>query len=561
MMAREPVVTLDDKPPNAVVLDDLLCQAVHGWGHRPAMDFLGRRWTYRQLGALVGRVARGLQDLGVGPGSRIGLCLPNTPYYVILYYAVLRIGGTVVNFNPLYVERELTQQIADSETTIMITMDLEAVYRRVANVAQASGLHRLIVCPMAAILPPVKAVLFRQLKRRDVAAIPQDALHLPFAALLRNPAAATPVCVAPSDLAVLQYTGGTTGVPKGAMLSHANLVANCRQVRAHWSGGQVGQERILAVLPFFHVFAMTSVLNYSISMAAEIVMLPRFELAAMLKTIVRRRITIVNAVPTIYTAVNTAAAKGKVDLASIRFSVSGGAPLPGDVRERFVALTGCKLVEGYGLTEASPVVSCNPPDGVVKPGSAGLPMVDTTIEIRDPVDGVAVPAGKRGEVCVRGPQVMQGYWKNPDATAETIADGALRTGDIGYLDEDGYLFLVDRIKDVILCGGYNVYPRVLEDALYEHPDVLEATVIGIPDAYRGQAPKAFVVLRAGAAATSDDLKAHLATYVSKIERPSEIEIRDSLPKTLIGKLSKKELVAEHRAAESAGSDGPATRTA
>ena len=544
---------LDDMQGRVGVLDDLLRGAMAQWSGRPAMDFLGRRWTYAQLGALVDRAARGLQDMGVGPGTRFGLCLPNTPYYVVLFYAALRTGATVVNFNPLYVERELAFQIRDSGTTVMAVMDLEAVYRRVANVAAASGLTRLIVCPMAEILPPVKAALFRTFKRRDVAAIPKDTVHVPFSSLVRNAAPPDSVPVQPSDLAVLQYTGGTTGTPKGAMLTHANLLANCRQVQAHWPGGQAGRERILAVLPFFHVFAMTSVLNYSVAMAAEIVMLPRFELGAMLKAIARRRITVVNAVPTIYTAVNTEAAKRKLNLSSIRFSVSGGAPLPGEVRERFVALTGCKLVEGYGLSEASPVVSCNPPDGLVKPGSAGVPMIDTVIEIRDSATGRLLPTGERGEVCIRGPQVMAGYWQRPAETAAVFVDGALRTGDVGFVDEDGYLFLVDRIKDVILCGGYNVYPRVLEDALYEHPAVLEATVIGVPDAYRGQAPKAFVVLRQSAAATPDELKAHLAGYVSKIELPREVVIRDSLPKTMIGKLSKKELVAEESASTAAAS--------
>ncbi len=528
-------------------LDDLLRAAVAQWGGQPAMDFLGRRWMYWQLGALVDRATRGLQDLGVGPGVKVGLCLPNTPYYVVLYYAVLRAGGTVVNYNPLYVERELTHQILDSGTTIMAVMDLEAVYRKVANVASATGLRRLIVCPMAGILPPTKALLFRLFKRRDRAAITMGGLHVAFADIVHSAEPATSVTIDPADVAVLQYTGGTTGVPKGVMLSHANLAANCRQARVHWPGARPGHERVLAVLPFFHVFAMTSVLNYAIGLAAEIVMLPRFELGAMLKAIKRRQVTIVNAVPTIYTAVNAAAEAGKVDLRSLAFSVSGGAPLPEEVRERFVKLTGCKLVEGYGLSEASPVVSCNPPDGEVKPGSAGLPMADTVVEIRDPESGQLLPTGERGEVCVRGPQVMRGYWQRPDDTAAVFVAGALRTGDIGYLDEDGYLFLVDRIKDVILCGGYNVYPRVLEDALYEHPAVLEATVIGVPDPYRGQVPKAFVVLRQGASAAPNELRTFLLGYVSKIELPRDVVIRDSLPKTMIGKLSKKELVAEEAA--------------
>ena len=541
----------------AVPVADLLAHAAAQHGSRPAMDFLGRRWTYAALGALVDRAARGLQDLGVGPGVKVGLCLPNTPYYVILYYATLKAGGTVVNYNPLYVERELIHQINDSGTRIMAVLDLEAVYRRVANVAASAGLERIIVCPMAGILPPLKGALFRVLKRRDRAAIPADALHWPFARLLALREAPAPVAIHPAHaVAVLPYTGGTTGVPKGAMLTHANLTENCRQVAAHWSGAVPGQERVLAVLPFFHVFAMTAVLNYATAIGAEVVMLPRFELRQALAAIAARRITIFHAVPTIYAAINTAAATQKLTLGSIKFSVSGGAPLPGEVRERFAALTGCKLVEGYGLTEASPVVACNPPGGVVKAGSVGIPLRGTTIEIRDPDHPLQrLRAGERGEICVRGPQVMAGYWNRPADTAAVFVDGALRTGDIGYLDEDGYLFLVDRIKDVILCGGYNVYPRVLEDALYEHPAVLEATVIGIPDAYRGQAPKAFVVLRPGHEVTGGDLRDFLAGYVSKLELPKSVEIRQSLPKTMIGKLSKKELVAEE--AELARAAGPA----
>ena len=533
----------------AGLVADLLGDAVAQYGSRPAMDFLGRRWTYAALGDLVDRACRGLQDLGVGPGVKVGLCLPNTPYYVILYYATLKAGGTVVNFNPLYVERELIHQLCDSGTQIMAVLDLEAVYRRVANVAAAAGLQRIIVCPMAGILPPLKGALFRALKRRDRAAIPADALHLRFASLLANRAPPSPAAIDPAHaIAVLQYTGGTTGVPKGAMLTHANLVANCRQVAAHWPAAVPGQERVLAVLPFFHVFAMTSVLNYATMIGAEVVILPRFELRQALATIAARRITIFHAVPTIYAAINTAAATQKLALSSIKFSVSGGAPLPAEVRERFAALTGCKLVEGYGLTEASPVVACNRPDGVMKAGSVGVPLLGTIVEIHDPEQPLQrLPTGERGEVCVRGPQVMAGYWNRPADTAAVFVDGALRTGDIGYLDDDGYLFLVDRIKDVILCGGYNVYPRVLEDALYEHPAVLEATVIGIPDAYRGQAPKAFVVLRPGHAATGEELRQFLTGYVSKLELPKSVEIRQSLPKTMIGKLSKKELVAEEAA--------------
>lgn len=525
---------------------DLLDSTVARFGNRPAMEFLGRRWTYAALGALVARATRGLQDLGVGRGTMVGLCLPNTPYSVIFYYAALNAGATVVNYNPLYVERELAYQIKDSGTTVMVVLDLEMIYRKVANVAEAAGLKTLIVCPMTGVLTPSKAALFRLFKRRDLAQIVSDACHVSFAAIIANRAAPTPVAIDPaSDIAVLQYTGGTTGVPKGAMLTHANLTANCRQVIAHWDGTRPGQEVVLAVLPLFHVFAMTSVMNYAIATGAELVLLPRFELAQVIATIEREKVTIFSAVPTIYTAINAEAVKHKPDLRSIRLSISGGAPLPNEVRVAFTALTGCFLVEGYGLTEASPTVTCTPPAGEVKSGSVGIPMWGTTVEIRDPVNPEQIlPAGEKGEVCVRGPQVMAGYWKRPVNTKAVFVDGALRTGDIGYLDADGYLFLVDRIKDVILYSGFNVYPRVLEEALYQHPAVHEAVVIGVPDAYRGQAPKAFVTLKPNAAVTGEELRTFLAEHVSKIEMPRSVEIRDSLPKTIIGKLSKKELLAE-----------------
>ena len=529
-------------------LPDLLAASVARFGDRPAMDFLGRRWSYRKLGRLVERATRGFQDLGVKPGSKVGLCLPNTPYYIVCYVAVLAAGGTVVNFNPLYVERELLHQIADSGTTIMVVMDLEASYRRVANVAAQAGLQRLVVCPMASILPVAKAAMFTLLKRQERAAIPKDKLHLRFADLVRNRARPDAVAIEPAGLAVLQYTGGTTGVPKAAMLSHANLLANTAQMGALWPEAEAGRERLLAVLPFFHVFAMTSVLNFGLALGGEIVMLPRFAIGPMLAAITRRKITLLSAVPTIYTAVNAQAGSKAVDLRSLKFSISGGAPLPPEVRTRFVAATGCPLVEGYGLTEASPIVSCNPPQSEGKAGSVGLPLAGTLVEIRDPAAlERQLPVGERGEICVRGPQVMAGYYNRVAETEAVFVEGALRTGDIGYVDEDGYLFIVDRIKDVILCGGFNVYPRVIEDALYEHPAVLEATVIGVPDVYRGEAPKAFVVLRPGASATPDELKEHLAACVSKIELPREIELREALPKTMVGKLSKKELVAEEAA--------------
>jgi long-chain acyl-CoA synthetase len=524
------------------ILDD----AVARYPGRPCIDFLDSRWSYAAIGDLVSRAAAGFRKLGVRKGVTVGLCLPNTHYYVVCYFAILKAGGIVVNYNPLYVERELAFQIKDSGTRIMVTMDLALIYPKVAAMLADGLLDTIVVCPMADALSGLKRLLFPIVRRKDLATVPRDARHVPFARLVAEPGDGTLPAVDPvADVAVLQYTGGTTGVPKGAMLTHHNIRANAIQAARHVPSPDFGKERMLGVLPLFHVFAMTVVMNAAICFGAELVLLPRFELGQVMQALRKKRPTMFPGVPTIYTVINTHPDAKPENLSSLSFCMSGGAPLPMEVKLRFEALTGCSLVEGYGLSEASPVVTANPPGGNIKTGSIGLPLYGTTIELRDPDTGrIVEEVGKRGEICVRGPQVMLGYWNRPDETARVFIDGALRTGDVGYRDEEGYYYLVDRIKDLILCGGYNVYPRVIEEALYRHPDVAEAVVIGIPDAYRGQAPKAFVKLRDGAKATPETLHAFLTSEVSKIEMPKLIEIRDTLPRTLIGKLSKKELVEE-----------------
>lgn len=533
-----------------VPVPELLDRSVAAYGARPALNFLGRQWTYAELGRLVDQVAAGLQAEGIGPGSKVGLCLPNTPYSVIFFFAVMKAGGTVVNFSPLYVEREIRHQIRDSGTTVMVVPDVKVIHARVAAVAHEAGLKSIIVCPMAGVLPWVKGMLFTLFKRKDQAEYHlRDGLHLPFAALLTHGAHPRPVAIDPvQDIAVLQYTGGTTGVPKGAMLTHANISANAQQVMAHTECRRMGVKRVVGVLPLFHVFAMQTVMVIPICLGAEILLVPRFTLSDVLDLIEREKPDMVPGVPTIFSAINGVVGIERRDLSSLNFCISGGAPLPKEVRERFEALTGCKLVEGYGLSETSPVVSANPPLGLVKDGSVGTALPQTVIEIHD----LANPrrlcgVGEKGEVCVRGPQVMRGYYNRPFDNNDIFLDGALRTGDVGYLDEDGYLFLVDRIKDVILCGGYNVYPRVIEEALYLHPAVSEAVAIAVSDSYRGQAPKAFVTLREGMSATPDELMTFLTAQVSKIELPKAVEIRESLPKSMVGKLSKKELIEEEKA--------------
>lgn len=513
-----------------------------------AIDFMGASTTFSALAKEVARATAGLQALGVVKGTRVALCLPNTPHYPVLFLATLRAGGVVVNVNPLYVERELRHLLLDSGAEIIATCDLPDVQAKVSSVATELGLRHVISCPIAGALPTFKSLAYRLLRRKEIASVPRDGRHIAYDALLAGRGSAAPVAVKPDAVAVLQYTGGTTGVPKAAMLSHANLVAQA-DATVIWMGGErPGQERIFGALPLFHVFALTTVFSLSLRIGAQMVLMPRFELDKALKLIARARPTLFPAVPTIFRAIAAGADRHPVDLSMIRACISGGAPLPGEVCEAFERKTKGRLVEGYGLSEASPIITCNPLDGPDRPASAGLPFPGTTIEIRDPAAPHHIlDTGVSGEICARGPQVMSGYWNKPDETANVFCEGALRTGDIGFLDQDGFLFIVDRIKDVILCGGYNVYPRMIEEALYEHPAVAEAVTIGIPDTYRGQAPKAFVTLKEGRRATGDELREFLRDKISKIELPTEVEIRATLPKTLIGKLSKKELVDEESA--------------
>ena len=548
----------ETEPLRPRLLTELLDKAVRNHGERVALDFLGRTWTYAEVGELVERAARGLQDLGLKPGDRFGLCLPNCPYFVVLYFAVLRVGGVVVPINPLYTERELEYQIRDAGARMVAVPDLRMIHEKVQAVAPTAGLERIVVCPMRAMLPWLQGLGFALFKRGDQARITDRARHVALRDLLANPAPHTPVPLTTDDLAVLQYTGGTTGTPKGAMLTHGNLSANSAQTIRHAGHPPDEAEHTLGVLPLFHVFALTCVLNVTIDLAGEIVLLPRFEMDQFLATIRRKPPTMFFGVPTLYIAINALPDSKVPDFRGLRVCCSGGAPLPLDVRTLFDRRTGATLVEGYGLSETSPIITCNPFGGLIKDNSCGYAYPDTVIEIRDPDNPHRVlPQGERGEVCVRGPQVMKGYWQRPEATEATFVDGALRTGDIGYLDGDGYLFLVDRIKDVILCGGYNVYPRVIEDAAYQHPAVKEAIAIAIPDPYRGQSPKLFVALNAGTSLTEAELNAFLEERLNKIEIPHEYEFRASLPRTMVGKLSKKELIAEDRERRAAADAAPA----
>ncbi len=540
-------------------LPALFAQSARRFGPRPCLDFLGRRYSYADVERLIERAARGFQNLGVTKGARVGLFLPNCPQFVVAYFAILRAGGTVVTFSPLYAEAELRHQVLDSGTEFMVTLNLTALYPRAQALIGGTQLRRLVVGTLSEVLPFPKNFLHPIFHRREIAEIDGDAVR--FSDLIADATPPAPVAINPdTDIALLQYTGGTTGTPKGAMLTHANLSANAHQALLWLDGVRWGEEKMLAVLPFFHVFAMTVAMNLALYVGAEIIIHPRFRLEDVLRDIHRKRPTLLPGVPTMYAAINSADLR-KFDLTSIRFCISGGAPLPVEVKQRFETLTGCKLVEGYGLTETAPVATCNPLYGVNKAGSIGLPLPGTTVTITDRNDPSRVlGAGERGEICISGPQVMRGYWNRADETGAAIVDGRLRTGDIGYLDAQGYVFLVDRIKDLILVGGFNVYPRVVEEAIYQHDAVVETIVIGIPDDYRGQAVKAFVRVRDGARLTQAELLAFLESRVGRHEMPHEVEFRAALPRTLVGKLSKKELVEEElaKARVKSGANVPAT---
>ncbi len=527
----------------------LLDGSIERFADRNLIDFMGRKFTFAEVGTMVAHAARGFQDLGVKKGVKVGLFLPNCPQFIVAYYGILKAGGTVVNYSPLYSAPELLHQIEDSHTDIMVTLSLKALYPKMATMLRESRVKKLVVGTLQEVLPFPKSLLFPLFKGKEIAKVPNDTAHLSFAELMHNNGDYEPVEIDPEeDIAVLQYTGGTTGVSKGAMLSHAALFINTNQMVAWDPEARFGEERTMGVLPFFHVFAMTVVMNYSIRIGAEIVMHPRFELEAVLKDIEKKKPTIMPGVPTMYTAINNYPRTAEMDLSSLRVCISGGAPLPLEVKQKFEALTGASLVEGYGLTETSPVATANPFKGVSKEGSIGLPLPATKIIITDREDPTKVlPQGEDGEICIEGPQLMKGYFGREEATRETIVHGRLRTGDVGYMDENGYTFIIDRMKDMILCSGFNVYPRHVEEVIYQHPAVEEVTVIGVPDEYRGEAPKAFVKLKAGEEAlTTAELLEFLSDKLARHAIPREIEFRDELPKTMVGKLSKKELVQEER---------------
>ena len=541
-------------------VDQILDQAVAGHPERAAIDFMGRLFSYREFGQLVARAAKGLQALGVGPGVHVGLFLANTPHYLVSFFAVLKAGGVVVNYSPLDAEQVLAHKVADSQTDLLITLDSPLLYPQMERLLATTRLKTLVVGTVGEMTENPAAITAQLQAAGQWVDVAWDARRVTFASLLDNDGAYQPHDIGDPNkaLAVLQYTGGTTGSPKGAMLTHGNLSAANQQ---YWltcvRGGadlQEGAERFLAVLPPFHIYALSVNMLLGVRLAATLILHTRFEPEPVLRDLSDKQVTVFCGVPTMFTAINHFPGVEGHDLSSLKFCGSGGAPLPREVHQRFLALTGCSLAEGWGMTETAPSGTFSPVKAPQRVGSCGLPMPGVTIRLAsldNPNEYVG--PGERGEMCVGGPNIMKGYWNKPEANAEAFnADGLLRTGDVATMDAEGYFSIVDRTKDMLLCSGYNVYPRTIEEAIYAHPAVAEVSVIGIPDAYRGQSPKAFVALKTGAPAiTLDEMRAFLRERIGKHEMIGALEIRDALPKTPVGKLSKKELVDEEAARRAA----------
>jgi long-chain acyl-CoA synthetase len=518
-------------------LPKIFDECVENYPNNVAIIFQGIHLTYRYMGDMVNRFAAALYDLGVRKGDRVGLMSANCPQWEIAYFAILKTGAIVVQTNPMYMEREVEYQMNDAEAEIIIVMD--ALYPRVAAIQARTALKRVITISMTEKCAEYPGVYrFEDLVKK----------------YKENPPL---VEIDPqADLAVLQYTGGTTGVSKGVMLTHYNLVADALMTRAWFSKCEDGKERVLAVLPLFHVYAMTNCLNFSIVSGATQILLPRFDLDQVLQAINDYAPTIFPGSPTMYVAINNHPRVKEYNISSIKSCISGSAPLPVEVAQRFEQLTGGRLVEGYGLSEASPVTHCNPMDGRARAGSIGLSFPDTLTKIMDSDTGTReLPHSEVGELVIKGPQVMLGYWNRPQETASTLRDGWLYTGDIAKMDKDGFVYIVDRKKDMIIAGGFNIYPREVEEVLYEHPAVFEAAVVGVPDPYRGETVKAYVVLRPGAKATQEEIIAFCREKISAFKAPRQVEFKEALPKTAVGKILRRQLVAEEKERQAEKSKG------
>jgi len=545
-----------------IPLPTVLTEAAGRVGNRDALIFYNRRISYLQLELAADRFARALMRMGIGRGDRVAICLPNVPQFPIVFFGTLKAGAIAVPTNPLYTAHELRHQLKDSGARVMITLDI--LYPTLHEVRDETDLERIIITEVGDYLPfplsklyPIKRAQEQrgkpyygvaELRKDPKISLLRDVLARDHTHGGRYPLIELPPPANSDEIAILQYTGGTTGLSKGAMLTHRNLLSDAL-ICATWSGQKrFEQHTSLAVTPFFHVYGMTVGLLMCVYNGYTIALLPRFIPADVLKAIEHYRPELFPGIPTMYLAITREIEKrGKGDISSVQICLSGAAPLLHEVQDRFEKLSGAKVVEGYGLTEASPVTHSNPISGDRRIGTIGLPMSNTEACIVDPKTGAVLPPGEIGEIVVRGPQVMLGYWNRPEETARVLKDGWLHTGDIGTMSADGYFTIVDRAKDLIIAGGYNIYPREVEEVLARHPAVQECVVVGVPDDYRGETVRAYIVLKEGKKATPDEIidfcKRDLAIY----KVPKQIVFRPELPKTLVGKVLRRVLREEANA--------------
>ncbi|MFQ5611251.1 MAG: long-chain fatty acid--CoA ligase [Anaerolineae bacterium] len=536
----------------SITVPEMLAQTAEKYPNQIASIFVGGRLTYAQLKTQVDQLASALSELGIRQGDRVAIMLPNCPQAIIAYYATLSLGAVTVLTNPLYVEKELERQWGDAGVKAAIFLNI--FWPKVKAVREALNIEHLIATGIQEYMSPVKGILAPiELRRQgNWVSIPKDSGVHSFKKLANRRSRRSPhASISPEDLACLQYTGGTTGLPKGAMLSHKNLVAGVYQIRQFLlAEHKETEDKAIAIMPIFHVYGMNAVMNLAVRLAATQVLLPRPEIKDVVDAIVSEKPTFFLGVPALYVALMSFPTIDNIDLTTIKACFSGGSPLPMDVIEQFEKRTGSRIAEAYGMTETASVTHVNPRRGVHKHGSIGVPITGTEARIVDVEDGNKdVPQGEAGELLIKGPTVMMGYWNRPDETAQVLKDGWLCTGDIATMDEDGYFYIVDRKKDLILTAGFNVYPREVEEVLYKHPKVLEAAVVGLPDAVRGEKITAYVTLKPGEKATAAEIRAFCRKHLAPYKQPRTVVFQDNLPKSMAGKILRRKLREDALAAQ------------
>jgi long-chain acyl-CoA synthetase len=523
----------------------LLLNAAQKSPQAPALAFMGRIVSYRELSDQAARLAQALAALGLTSGDRLGILLPNCPQLVVAYHAALRLGAVVVMLNPLLSAKELAHQLADSGARHLVLLD--HFLPKVEEVQGQLDLSHCIITSLTESLPwPLSWLYpFKAWRQGLATGFRPGPGRYRWRELLQHPPLTAPPVPGPQDLAVLQYTGGTTGIPKAAMLTHGNLMMNVAQINAWLPRVRYGAERLVGLLPFSHSFGLTACLNWPMAQGALVIVLPRFEIDGFLQVLKKHRPTMLPGVPTLFVALINDPRLPQLDLSELWACISGSAPLPLEVRDRFESLSGCRILEGYGLTEAAPVTHFNPIQGKRPPGSMGMPLPSTAAKVMDQETGAReLPPGEVGELAILGPQVMAGYWKSPQETAAVLRDGWLYTGDLARMDADGYFYIVERKKDLIIAGGYKIYPREVEEVLYQHPSVQEAVALGVPDAYRGETVKVVIVPKDGIGLTVHEIEAYCRQHLAVYKVPKIIEFRTQLPKSQVGKVLRRVLKEE-----------------